>query len=112
MNKLIRSLHDTQIMLKTLIATSTLMFISLFTIPKMAAIGLLVWVLNVGWSMALIFKSNNTGISDVFEANENKAKAFKENGNYAMYGVQMIALPLCAVGLIMVVLIIGTMFFM
>jgi hypothetical protein len=95
-----RLFYNEQFMLKILIIMSVMMFLSLFTLPKIAAIGMTIWIINIGWIMHLLTRGR---ISEMPNCHEERIENAKKNKNYFEFGIRSIALPLCVVGLIVVV---------
>ena len=104
-------LRNPQSMIKLLIATSLIMFVSLFTgIPKVAGVTLTIWVLNIGWIMHLLI--GNVTLSDLVEGNENKLNQAKADKNYVEVSVRLLLVSLVVIGLIIAGMNIVYLFFM
>lgn len=96
--------RDQKKMLNVLIATSVIMFISLFIgISKLIGITMSLWVINVFWLMYLSFFYSGVGLSDIVRTNERLIEEAKEKKNYTKVGVHSITLPMCAIGLLVVI---------
>lgn len=104
-------LYKDRIMLNFLIVTSVVMFFSLFTgINKLVGITMSLFLINLFWVMFLLV--GGKGFSNVLESSEIKINEAKEEKNYLKEVVYTAALPLCAVGLIIIILQVGMLFFM
>lgn len=104
-----RIIFNEDYMLKCLIVTSVTMFITLFTSPKIVAVGMLIWLINVGWIMYLLTRGR---VPEMIKYHEENIENAKKNKRYFEFGIRSIALPLCAVGLIFVVLNLIVLFYL
>lgn len=94
-----RALFDPKSMIHILIGMSVLMFVSMFAHPKIASIGLSLWILNIGWIMYLLVRGR---IPELAIEHEKKVEEAKENNQPFKYTMYLIAFPMCAVGLLFV----------
>lgn len=99
-------------MLKILIATSILMFVSIivsgFTTPKIMGVGMLVWVVNLAWIMHLLTRGQWQRMNEYHDKETERSKA---EGKLAVYGVRSVALPMAGLGMVFVVVGIASLFF-
>jgi len=104
-------LKDSMFMIKVLIVTSILMFLSLFLAPpKVIGLFLLLWVVNVFWILKLLFSSYGLGLGDFEKDIYAKIDEASTNKKYFQKGLYYITIPMMAIGLIMVALIILAFF--
>jgi len=104
-------LSDFTFMIKVLVVTSILMFISIFTVmPKVIGFFLLIWVANVFWNLKLLLNSSGLGLADFTNSvgsKINEARTEKKHFQKALY---FITIPMMTIGMIMVGLIIVAYF--
>lgn len=104
-------LKDFQVMIKILIVTSILMFISIITChPKIIGFFLLLWVINVFWCLKLTLNFSGYGFGIIESSINIKIDEARENNNHFLKGLYYITIPMMAIGMIMVALIIVTFF--
>lgn len=93
-----------------LTVASITMFISLFFSSKIAAIGLLVWIIAVGYTMnKTMFKNHK--MADLVEVNNELTEKNIKEKKYLRAGVSMAVIPMMIIGLIVVVINLVVMFF-
>lgn len=105
-------IYDPKIMIRVLIVTSLIMFFSLF-VPsnKLVAITMLIFLLNVLWVFHIIFGVSKSFVEGIVNNAQDKAHNAGANGQRFLQGTYSIAIPMCAVGLIIVFLMIVSKFF-
>lgn len=92
-----------------LIVASVAMFVSLFFSSKIAAIGLAVWVITVGWTAYKTIFASIT-MNQMVEHNDKEAAEDLKNKKYLRFFVKSIALQMCVIGLFFVVINLIIMF--
>ena len=90
---------------------SIFMLISLFFSSKIAGLGLLLWVLTVGWTMSKTMFSN-TSIDKLVKHNDKLIGEAWEKKKITETSVRMLAIPMSVIGLIIVFLNIALLFLM
>lgn len=100
-------LFEPKPMINVLIGMSVLMFVSMFTHPKIASIGLSLWILNIGWIVYLLVRGRMPELANHHEKQVGEAR---ENKQYFKYTIYLLAFPMCAVGLFFVVVQLVMMF--
>lgn len=89
-------------------ATSPIMIISCLFGSKSTAIGLASWFSIIVWIMYLLIRGRFVQSIEYHEKDIQKAK---KEGKYLQYGVKSVAIPMCAVGIIVVIANLVVMFF-
>lgn len=100
-------LYSVDKMIKTFIVMSFVMFICLAISPKVASIGLAVWVFNVFWIAYLLVRGN---VDNLVRQHSKQIVEAKEKKEYFKFGIYSIALPMCAVGIVFIIIDLVAMF--
>lgn len=104
-------MRNPQVMIKVLIVTSIVMFLSIFIGSyKILGVTLSLWTLNIAWIMYLLM--GDLSIKDILSTSEKRIQEAKENGHHFEAEVRTIALPLCVVGVIVLIINLVWLFFM
>jgi hypothetical protein len=105
--------YNEQHMLKLLIGTSILMFasilISITTTPKVMAVGMSLFMFNVGWIVYLLGRGR---FGEMGAYHNQRIKDSESEGKYVQAGVYGAALPMCVLGILVIVINLVVLFFM
>lgn len=94
------------------IATSVIMFISLFTLSsKLIAVSLLIWIIALLCIIYSIMKPSEARIVEIAEHVKDKAANADTKKERIRYTSYMALLPLCAVAILVAVMLLTVKFF-